>query len=862
MKKRKQKSNTRKVGVDGQVRRAYGLFKQRVVHNVPWSITALDNILSGDHKALSAALKFHDNLQIEETFTLVTDPEPVIGDTVETLVETVSTVVMQQDPPPQNNEEDETAGALFTLGSTSKPQEWKSSRFQWPLPKRVQPVIQRQAVASWEKADVTRVSRDGMHMDLCSHHQGRMIRHVHRTRIRVNEDMRALLGEPHFRLGENAVEIPVAKYFKSVRLNDEGVDGGGVYGRHLPLPRYDKNKLTATIGDTLLHLVCKNEHLPKRQEILAILMSLGSFDEESLKVRNASNRTALEELEPPYSLRIPLAGYSFGLNVRLRETRLAVERHLFDKQKPEVPPADTLLWLVDPLKPAAAPTGIPKKTKKKVTSSLSSSSSSLLLSSSSSSPSSIPSVASAASSTSSGSAPSSVIMIAGNRHHGKRTSEGKAAKPGDRVVVRNSERETGIRIPFVDGGSYRGVIVAHRWVFPRTPRKKAANPFFARRQKPKEPSSMSVEDETMQRLQFCIEWQIPRSQINSQSNKEKEATEEPRSLANFALLAKKERIEQPSAAQTMGRNKHQERKQERLFYQNQINNASELIPLRRKWYAGTLFFRSHVLAVRRYLAAALDPLGETQGIFLDNDGRVTTTITKNVEQGTSSLETTDKVEASSNIGKRDPSHHSSGSVAPLKSAQERRNPGRMAVGPVSLANKRLFEERRVLPPPTPLQYESVPRYEYSGNADEFTRRVLIEAQSAADEDAKTRALSSDPALLRQMQSLESLLLPGGQARLEAQQLYGDGILVSGVTPLKNVLEGDVSGCVLRAREERNFLGEWLYEVFTPESLVGADGGAHRASSRAARKMARKWFKHELKLLANKAPGKNHHQALG
>lgn len=223
------------------------------MHNVPWSVTALNNILTGDHKALSAALKYHDNLQIEQSLTLVKDPEPAIGDTVETLVETVKkTVVTPKAAPPSNNEGDENAGALFAMGSSSKAPAWKSSRFIWPPPKRVQPIIQRQAVASWKRADVARLSRDGMHMDLRTHREGKMIRRVHRTRIRViinNKAMRPLLGEPHFRLGnEDAAEIPVAKYFKSVRLNDEGVDGGGVWGRHLPLPSYDHSKLTATVS--------------------------------------------------------------------------------------------------------------------------------------------------------------------------------------------------------------------------------------------------------------------------------------------------------------------------------------------------------------------------------------------------------------------------------------------------------------------------------------------------------------------------------------------------------------------------------------------------------------------------------------
>ena len=130
---------------------------------------------------------------------------------------------------------------------------------------------------------------------------------------------------------------------------------------------YDHKKLVGTVGDTLVHIVCKNERkreslclisnhmnhmifkayfislfpidLPNRQKILNILMSLGSFGKDSLKVRNTSNRTALEELEPPYSLRIPLAGYTFAWNVSLRETQLSISAKLskarHDKLKEE-----------------------------------------------------------------------------------------------------------------------------------------------------------------------------------------------------------------------------------------------------------------------------------------------------------------------------------------------------------------------------------------------------------------------------------------------------------------------------------------------------------------------------------------------
>ena len=94
MNKRRQKKETRKV-VDGVVRRAYGLFRKKVVSNVPWSVTALENIISGDYVNFSANLKYYNDINITESLSLVDDEEPARGETVEVRMERKITRVIQ-----------------------------------------------------------------------------------------------------------------------------------------------------------------------------------------------------------------------------------------------------------------------------------------------------------------------------------------------------------------------------------------------------------------------------------------------------------------------------------------------------------------------------------------------------------------------------------------------------------------------------------------------------------------------------------------------------------------------------------------------------------------------------------------------
>ena len=99
--KRKKKGATSIKTEGGGLRRAYGLFKQRVVQNVPWSVDALESLLAGDDARLRSALKFHTNIDVEEQLRLVQDYEPKLGETVETLTERSKTVVIRDEPPPE-----------------------------------------------------------------------------------------------------------------------------------------------------------------------------------------------------------------------------------------------------------------------------------------------------------------------------------------------------------------------------------------------------------------------------------------------------------------------------------------------------------------------------------------------------------------------------------------------------------------------------------------------------------------------------------------------------------------------------------------------------------------------------------------
>lgn len=93
----------------------------------------------------------------------------------------------------------------------------------------------------------------------------------------------------------NCQQIPCAKYFRSLRVDDEVNDGGGVYGRNITLPHYHAHKLVGTIGDSLVHIILKNSLVEERQGLLDVLMLLDSFTKESLLLENTSNVSV-----PPY----------------------------------------------------------------------------------------------------------------------------------------------------------------------------------------------------------------------------------------------------------------------------------------------------------------------------------------------------------------------------------------------------------------------------------------------------------------------------------------------------------------------------------------------------------------------------------
>mmetsp|Transcript_20541 Transcript_20541/g.26725 ORF Transcript_20541/g.26725 Transcript_20541/m.26725 type:complete len:610 (+) Transcript_20541:20-1849(+) len=142
-----------------------------------------------------------------------------------------------------------------------------------------------------------------------------------------------LLTEPHFLFGSLKLKrrvnriIPASLYFKSIRVSDEETDGGGVYGRNIKLPHYHKDKLVACVGDTLVHIILKNDSMDNRQDLLDVLMNIGSFSEESVKALNSSNRTPLEEMNPPFFFKIPAYSYTYNAQVRWR----ALKAHVSEK---------------------------------------------------------------------------------------------------------------------------------------------------------------------------------------------------------------------------------------------------------------------------------------------------------------------------------------------------------------------------------------------------------------------------------------------------------------------------------------------------------------------------------------------------
>ena len=225
MNKRRQKKETRKV-VDGVVRRAYGLFRKKVVSNVPWSVTALENIISGDYVNFSANLKYYNDINITESLSLVDDEEPARGETVEVRMERKITRVIQDKQEESGIKDTDTL--LFSMGTTSKPPEWKSKHFEWPPPVKKRPTIIRVPIIEWIEADIVSVSHDRQYFSVRVQKGGKILHKVIRTRIRIlGQPRRPLLGEIHFRLGsaQNAAEIPASRFFRSIRLADEQTDG-------------------------------------------------------------------------------------------------------------------------------------------------------------------------------------------------------------------------------------------------------------------------------------------------------------------------------------------------------------------------------------------------------------------------------------------------------------------------------------------------------------------------------------------------------------------------------------------------------------------------------------------------------------
>ena len=84
---------------------------------------------------------------------------------------------------------------------------------------------------------------------------------------------------------------------------------------------------------------------------------------------------------------------------------------------------------------------------------------------------------------------------------------------------------------------------------------------------------------------------------------------------------------------------------------------------------------------------------------------------------------------------------------------------------------------------------------------------------------------------------ENLLLPGGRERHEANHRFGDdGIPVDFSTQV---------GLVLRRGEERQFLEEWLNDVFTFESLVSAPTVPGARDGLGSSEALQEWFMREI-----------------
>lgn len=369
---------------------------------------------------------------------------------------------------------------------------------------------------------------------------------------------------------------------------------------------YDYRKLVGTVGDTLVHIVCKNERereslclnsnhmhhaifkarfissfsidLPNRQKILNILMSLGSFGKDSLKVRNASNRTALEELEPPYSLRIPLAGYTFAWNVRLRETQLSISAKLSKARHDELKEEEciklrqwnqrSILWNRPSLSkiPPPIPALVEYAEKINGNDNLTTTSYSTKSSLSSNHP------------------PFSLIY----KDKFERQRQGR--------VINGSEHESGFKVPFVDSGLHRGYLIAHRWVFPKPQRRKGISTFpLFKRQLVKAPTGLSKEEKTVRQLQFCVQWShFPNSMLPQEIGDGEKPNNHGKGVSTKASFADVAIEARASASVSLGTQCHErlsqvqikagERSQRRYFMEQiRKENLKSRLPLRRKW---------------------------------------------------------------------------------------------------------------------------------------------------------------------------------------------------------------------------------------------------------------------------------------
>ena len=162
----------------------------------------------------------------------------------------------------------------------------------------------------------------------------------------------------------------------------------------------------------------------------------------------------------------------------------------------------------------------------------------------------------------------------------------------------------------------------------------------------------------------------------------------------------------------------------------------------------------------------------------------------------------------------------------------------MAVGPVSTSDMRALQQIPSAVTPLETQNQSNAAIYSGADVDVDVVRVVSEGRAAAamyEKKVATAQFVAESELLELLRSPEALQLPGGKARLEAQLQNGDGAFQSGVREVTS--SRDMVGLVLRAVEERPFLADWLGDVFTPESLVGASMVSAGTSGAAARK----WF---------------------